>query len=163
MTTPRNNIIDSSGEYWSDFSDDCSSDDDSHVETQPWTTIQHQRSEPCVLTGNGSLLWDLSGHISTVWKQVGRKLEIKESIIENIEIEHGRESNREKAYQLLLTWTRQLGSEATLHELLNALAYIGRDDLAKAIAVANRQQVSCDISGRQYSTISHSGLCGNYR
>ncbi|CAB4016570.1 IMD [Paramuricea clavata] len=148
MTTPRNNRIDSSGECCSDFSDECSSDDDSHVEIQPWTTIQHQRSEPFVLTGNGSLLLDLSGHISTVWKDVGRKLEIKESIIENIDIEHGSESNREKAYQLLLTWTRQLGSEATLHELLNALAYIGRDDLAKAIAVSNRQQRSSVGSGR---------------
>ena len=147
MSRSRRNRIAFSGENCSDFSDSYqSSDDDTHVEAQSWTTIQHQRSDPCVLTGNSSLLWDLSGHIGPVWKQVGRNVGIKESIIESIEIEYEGESKREKAYQLLLVWTRALGSKATLHALVNALVYIDRNDIANAISVSNRRQVSSGVN-----------------
>ena len=123
MSTSRRNRVDS-GENCSDLSDSYqSSDDDSHVEAQSWTTIQHQRSGSCVLTGNSSLLWDISCRIGKIWKQVGRNVGIKESIIDSIEIEYEGESNREKAYQLLLVWTRALGSKATLHDIENAISY----------------------------------------
>ncbi len=122
MTTSRR--FDSSGENCSDFSDSYqSSDDDSHVEAQSWTTIPHQRSGSCVLTGNSSLLWDLSCRIGKIWKQVGRNVGIKDSIIESIEIDYEGESNREKAHQLLLVWTRALGSKAMLHDIENAISY----------------------------------------
>ena len=147
MATSRSIRIDSAGENCTDSSDSYTSDDDSRVTTgQPWTcTIQQQRGEPYILTDNHALLDYLSGCISKVWKQVGRNLEIKECIIENIEMDYERENAREKAYQLLLTWTRKLGREATLDHLLNVLVYIGREDIANVISESNRRQVSTYI------------------
>lgn len=76
---------------------------------------------------------------------------MKECIMENIEIDYERENAREKAYQLLLTWTRKIGREATLDRLLNVLAYIGREDIANTISESNRRQVStymCIVKGK---------------
>ena len=129
MATSRRNRTDSSGENSSDFSDSFSSDDDSHLEAEPKT----------ILSDNSRLLWDLSGHISLVWKQVGRSVGIKECIIENIEIDYESEEEREKAYQLLLIWTRALGKKVTLRSLVNTLVYIGRNDIARAV-LSNRKQ-----------------------
>ena len=143
MTTSGADRFDSSGENCSSDSSDCySSDEDLGEVQQPWTSIEYQRSEPCTITGNTRYLLVLSGHISRVWKQVGRSLQIKESIIENIEKDHEGEGNQEKAYQLLLTWTRKLGSNATLHDLINALNFLGRNDIANAISLSNKKQVS---------------------
>lgn len=76
---------------------------------------------------------------------------MKECIMENIEIDYERENAREKAYQLLLTWTRKIGREATLDRLLNVLAYIGREDIVNTISESNRRQVStymCIVKGK---------------
>lgn len=147
MATSTHVRIDSAGENWTDSSDSYSSDEDSRVTTgQPWTcTIQQQRGEPYILKDNHALLDYLSGCISKVWKQVGRHLQIKECIIENIEIDYERENAKEKAYQLLLTWTRKVGREATLDHLLNVLIYIGKEDIANIISESIRQQVSTCI------------------
>lgn len=78
-------------------------------------------------------------------------MQMKECIMENIEIDYERENAREKAYQLLLTWTRKIGREATLDRLLNVLAYIGREDIANTISESNRRQVStymCIVKGK---------------
>ena len=146
MATATSLRIDSAGEHWTDSSESYSSDEESRV-LPPWAcTIQQQRGQPYILTGNPALLEYLSGCISEVWKQVGRHLQIKECIIENIEIDYERESAREKAYQLLLIWTRNIGRQATLDRLLNVLVYIGREDIANMISESNRRQVSAYIS-----------------
>ena len=146
MATATSLRIDSAGEHWTDSSESYSSDEESRV-LPPWAcTIQQQRGQPYILTGNPALLEYLSGCISKVWKQVGRHLQIKECIIEYIEIDYERENAREKAYQLLLTWTRNIGRQATLDRLLNVLVYIGREDIANRISESNRRQVSAYIS-----------------
>ena len=149
MATATSLRIDSAGEHWTDSSESYSSDEESRLlsAVPPWAcTIQHQRGQPYILTGNPALLDYLSGCIWKVWKQVGRHLQIKECILENIEIDYERENAREKAYQLLLTWTRNFGREATLDRLLDVLVYIGREDIANMISESNRRQVSAYIT-----------------
>ena len=138
MATSRRNRADSSGENSSDFSDCSSSDEDCYLEAEPKT----------ILSGDTRLLWDLSAHISLVWKQVGRSVGIKECIIENIEIDYENDDEREKAYQLLLIWTRAHGKKVTLYELLNILHYIGRNDIARAVLSDRKQVSSLGILGR---------------
>jgi hypothetical protein len=128
----RRNRNDSSGE---NLSDSSSSDDDSYPESPA------QNGQDKVLTDNSALLWNLSGHISPIWKQFGRSVGIKECIIENIGEDFERESEREKSYQLLLIWTRALGSKVTLDALVKVLVCMDRHDIAKAI-FSNIQQVS---------------------
>lgn len=146
MKSVRNDRFDSSGEYCLDLSDNSSGEDDvTHMEIDPrdaWTSIQQQRDDSCVLTGNTVLLSELSAYISAIWKQVGRHLKMKEYIIENIEIDFERYDAAEKAYQLLLAWSRRLGSDATLKKLLNALVLMGKYDIANKISGTNNQQVS---------------------
>lgn len=131
-TTTSNDRIDVCEETWSDSSDYYCSEDESSENQKITSFVQHGALR-CKVVGNSFLLDDLSGHISTVWKQVGRKLNIKEGIIENIDIDHSRDDEKEKAYQLLLRWSRQQGSEAQLQDLLNVLVFIGRRDIANAI------------------------------
>ena len=130
MATSRRNRTDSSGENSSDFSDCSSSDEDCYLETEPKT----------ILSDDSRLLWDLSGHISLVWKQVGRSVGIKECMIENIEIDYETDDERERAYQLLLIWTRAHGKKVTLDALVDILNYIGRNDIARAVLSDRRQK-----------------------
>ena len=82
---------------------------------------------------------DISEDLGRDWKQLGRKLGISNTIIDNIDDENRRV--KDKSIQLLLRWKRQSGNDATGEVLANALIAIGRRDVAETLA-SMRQVIS---------------------
>ncbi|XP_046844013.1 uncharacterized WD repeat-containing protein alr2800-like isoform X2 [Xenia sp. Carnegie-2017] len=80
---------------------------------------------------NDSLLWDIAEKIGPQWKDLGRKLEIPEAILSNINHDHNRVV--EMANEMLLTWKRNKGKNATVQNLAGKLADMGRRDVGENI------------------------------
>lgn len=123
-TMSRSNGIVRWRENWSD-SDSYSSGSDGefvHNGSSSATMAYNLNNETISLANNSTLLNKYSGRISGMWKQVGRNLHVKECIIENIGEDFRCDGTREMAYQLLLFWSRSLGSNATEEDLLNAIS-----------------------------------------
>ena len=113
--------------------EDLSSDDESHLNPLGREQCLGSLNESNItlnVTGSDDLLHDISGYIFHDWKGIGRHLLKRECLIEGIDIDFEKDSEREKAYQLLLTWKRQMGSRATLENLKNTLIHTGRRDTA---------------------------------
>ncbi|EDO44917.1 predicted protein [Nematostella vectensis] len=73
---------------------------------------------------------DSTGNVQQVyWKVLGRKLGLKENIIESIDVDYRR--IQEKAYQMLLAWQRTMSKKATVQALMDGLARSGRRDLCE--------------------------------
>ncbi|XP_028410140.1 uncharacterized protein LOC114532758 [Dendronephthya gigantea] len=126
-TIQRRNDINSCGENWSDYDSYSSGSDDDLVHDESSvpasaTTAHNLRNETISLANNSKVLSDFSYRISGIWKQVGRNLHVKECIIENIENDYSCDGTRERAYQMLLWWSRSRGSDAREEDLLNAIA-----------------------------------------
>ena len=79
--------------------------------------------------------------ISHHWKDLGRKLNLSNATIENIDAEHQR--MQEKASQLLMKWFEKNGRNgATKEELCKALHEIERTDIAEMICCSGTSDVS---------------------
>ena len=57
------------------------------------------------------------------WKWLGRSLAVPDTKIETINTEN--ESEEERSYQVLINWTRTMGSKATVHALMKAVQEVG--------------------------------------
>ncbi|PIK60806.1 IMD-like protein [Apostichopus japonicus] len=66
-------------------------------------------------------LLDLSGNLSKEWRDVGRKLKLKETDLRNIEADNKSNGQKEVVYQMLLLWKQKHGIKATNKTLRDAL------------------------------------------
>ncbi|XP_035685118.1 uncharacterized protein LOC118421727 [Branchiostoma floridae] len=68
------------------------------------------------------------------WRRVGRVLKLAEADLE--EIQHDFQTLREIKFQMLLSWKRKAGEDATLRSLMEVLADedVGRKDIADYLA-----------------------------
>ncbi|XP_071832866.1 uncharacterized protein [Apostichopus japonicus] len=80
-------------------------------------------------------LRDLSGEIEKECKDVGRKLGLDESKLYQLERDYINQGHKETVYQMLLTWKRRIGSQATHRVLGEALKAAGRRDLQEKLYV----------------------------
>ncbi|XP_071805266.1 uncharacterized protein [Asterias amurensis] len=71
----------------------------------------------------------LSGHIGLRWKELGRELKLSSVKMENIEVDHHYEGQREWAFQVMLAWMRKKG-RATKGELATALVAVELTEVA---------------------------------
>ena len=78
-----------------------------------------------------SIINDIAEDISTSWKMVGRKLGLKEAIIDNIEDENRKVA--ERSAKALHKWKKINGSKATVSVLVATLKKAGRTDLAEFV------------------------------
>ncbi|XP_071843403.1 uncharacterized protein [Apostichopus japonicus] len=78
-------------------------------------------------------LRDLSEEIQNEWKAVGRKLGLDDSKLYNLERDYTNQGHKETVYQMLLTWKRRIGSQATYRVLGEALEAAGRRDLQEKL------------------------------
>ncbi|XP_071842849.1 uncharacterized protein [Apostichopus japonicus] len=83
-------------------------------------------------------LLNLSGTFSKEWRDVGRKLKLDETDLDNIEADNKSKGQKEVVYQLLLLWKRKNGMEATKKTLRDALKAANRKDLSDYLL--NREQ-----------------------
>ncbi|XP_071843408.1 uncharacterized protein [Apostichopus japonicus] len=83
-------------------------------------------------------LLDLSGNLSKEWRDVGRKLKLKETDLRNIEADNKSNGQKEVVYQMLLLWKRKHGIKATNKTLRDALIATDRRDLSDDLL--NRKQ-----------------------
>ena len=56
------------------------------------------------------------------WKDLGRKLNVKEAEIDNICSDFPKQ--QERGYQVLLKWKRRLGTKAVVSEIINSLSHL---------------------------------------
>jgi len=79
----------------------------------------------------------LSSAIGSGWKTLGRRLELDELTIE--EIDHRYVKLPEKGYQMLFRWKQSKGSAATYQALCDGLQHelVKRQDLAEKFCYAN--------------------------
>ncbi|XP_071843344.1 uncharacterized protein [Apostichopus japonicus] len=78
-------------------------------------------------------LWDLSEEIQNEWKAVGRNLGLDDSKLYNLERDYTNQGHKETVYQMLLTWKRRIGGQATYRVLGEALKAAGRTDLQEKL------------------------------
>ena len=73
----------------------------------------------------------IAAEIGTSWRWLGRVLKLEESVLESIDYEEGRLS--EKCFRTLVKWRQYQGSRATREELACALSHriVGRRDVAE--------------------------------
>ncbi|PIK46268.1 hypothetical protein BSL78_16854 [Apostichopus japonicus] len=72
-------------------------------------------------------LQDLSENLSNEWRNVGRKLKLGETELDNIQADH--KGQKEVIYQMLRLWKRKRGKEATNKTLIDALREAEQQDL----------------------------------
>ena len=77
------------------------------------------------------LIQDIAEDVSTSWKAVGRKLGVKETVIDNIDDENRRVVD--KATKVLMRWKTTSENGATVAALMTALKRAGRTDLAETV------------------------------
>ncbi|XP_071844107.1 uncharacterized protein [Apostichopus japonicus] len=77
-------------------------------------------------------LQDLSENIGKCWMDVGRKLQLTEEQLENLE-QKSYPNLKETTYQMLLVWKRKRASAATYDVLADALRKAGRVDLQEEL------------------------------
>ena len=76
-------------------------------------------------------LADISDDVGTCWRELGPKLEIAASKIQNLDEEY--KYNRDKANALLIMWKQKEGSHAIAGILAEALESIGRKSIAEKL------------------------------
>ena len=75
---------------------------------------------------------DVAKEIGRDWKKLGRKLKVKECVIEGIEEEY--KPTEERAYQVLKKWLQVNGTHgATIHVLYEALIAIDKTYIAEKL------------------------------
>lgn len=77
-------------------------------------------------------LHELANDVSSFWKKLGRELNIEESKLSQLDVDHLQDAY-EKAFQMLLHWRQRKENQATYQILYSALtsAVVGRNDLGK--------------------------------
>jgi hypothetical protein len=70
----------------------------------------------------------VSDKLGNSWKDLGRKLSVCESQIQNIS--NDGQGQKEQGFDVLYTWKNSLGSEANVRSLTDALEKISRKDVA---------------------------------
>ena len=70
------------------------------------------------------------------WKFIGRRLDLGESDIQQIEKEHGNDL-REAFYQMMLKWRTTKGEQATYDELIEALK---KENLTEVVEIVQQYQ-----------------------
>ncbi|PIK35429.1 putative receptor-interacting serine/threonine-protein kinase 1-like [Apostichopus japonicus] len=85
-------------------------------------------------------LLDLSEEIQNEQKNLGRKLGLDESKLYQLERDYINQGHKETVYQMLLTWKRRIGSQATHRVLGEALKAVGRRDLQEKLYVQAMKQ-----------------------
>ncbi|XP_048577268.1 uncharacterized protein LOC116614957 isoform X3 [Nematostella vectensis] len=88
------------------------------------TTVQKNLVTQAIITS-------IAEQISTDWKDVGRRLKLEESILDNIEDEN-RKTN-EKSTKMLNKWKQLNAASATIQVLMDALKQAGRRDIAETL------------------------------
>ena len=85
------------------------------------------------------VLEELAQEITVLWRKLGRRLKIKEAVLDAIHKE--KEEYCEKAYSMLLKWKRANGKEATFLVLFNALCHglVNRRDVAEKICCGDHE------------------------
>ena len=76
-------------------------------------------------------LSDISDDVGTCWRELGPKLKIAGSQINNMDEENRK--NRDKAHALLTKWHQQEGRSATVGCLADALCSIGKKGFAEKL------------------------------
>ena len=76
-------------------------------------------------------LADISDDVGTCWRELGPKLEIAASKIQNLDEEY--KYNRDKANALLIMWKQKEASRAIAGILADALESIGRKSIAEKL------------------------------
>ena len=97
----------------------------------PITSIaRNQPSSSKTGTPSNDDLLLLASELGASWKMLGRTLKIPDSVLENIEADNPRQS--ERCYIVLKRWTEGFGSAATYEFLARALQHpvVGRGKLA---------------------------------
>ncbi|XP_048577273.1 FAS-associated death domain protein-like [Nematostella vectensis] len=77
------------------------------------------------------IITSIAEEISIDWKDVGRRLKLKESILDNIEDEYRK--TKEKSTQMLNKWKQLNAASATIQVLMVALKQAGRRDIAETL------------------------------
>ena len=79
----------------------------------------------------------MGGEIAKSWIKLGRRLEVSDSNIE--EIDKGHDQLSEKGYHMLKHWKQEKGSAATYQALCDALQHelVQRQDLAETFCYIN--------------------------
>ena len=75
-------------------------------------------------------LMDLSHEICSVWMNVGIRLGLKKSTLDNIAGTPSLDTPQKKAFEMLIKW-RQLQTTSHLAQLVSALELEGREDLGQ--------------------------------
>ena len=83
-------------------------------------------------------LEELAFDIAEKWKTLGRRLNIRESLLQ--EIDHTIAQMPEKGYQMLAHWKRREGTSATYEALHDALVHqlVNRQDIAEKFCSVDR-------------------------
>ena len=82
----------------------------------------------------------VSYEISSDWTSLARKLNLSEAVIKGIDVDY--KEAREKAYQALVKWSQENGTDgATKEKLCEALNGIKKKDIAEKICCCG----TCDI------------------
>lgn len=68
-----------------------------------------------------SRLDDIAGNIAQHWKKVGRKLNLEEKELNEINLNYRDSSECEKAFQMLLVWRERYPDQFTIGRLRNVL------------------------------------------
>ncbi|XP_071485179.1 uncharacterized protein [Diadema antillarum] len=76
-------------------------------------------------------LGDVSKELGASWKQVGRRLGIQESVLENIKHDYKEEGQAEMGFQMLLQWRQKNGMEHLASKLDDGLRQAERIDIAE--------------------------------
>ena len=76
-------------------------------------------------------LSDISDDVGTCWRELGPKLGIAASKLQNLDEEY--KYNRDKANALLLMWRQKEGRSATVGRLADFLVCIGRKSIAERL------------------------------
>ncbi|XP_048577716.1 FAS-associated death domain protein-like isoform X2 [Nematostella vectensis] len=97
---------------------------DKLLETSVSTTVQRNLVTQEIITS-------IAEEISIDWKDVGRRLKLKESILDNIEDENRK--TKEKSTQMLNKWKQLNAASATIQVLMVALKQAGRRDIAETL------------------------------
>ena len=68
---------------------------------------------------------DVAGEIAKSWKSVGRKLELSEPELREIELNYQNAGEKEKAFQMLITWRERDPESCTMQKLSDILCKSG--------------------------------------
>lgn len=83
-------------------------------------------------------LGDLAQHITSFWKHLGRKLQVPNAKLEEIQSDNVQyPAVKEKAFQMLMVW-KELRESPTFSELSIALRALGKNRLADEHCSCNR-------------------------